>query len=754
MKPRVRHSPTAAAMLVAAAASAATVRILPQEDSAPIAFAADEIATAVEAAGAKVLIGTGGMSPGATIIHLEAPGPETTQPAEAQPPPAIPPNQPESFVIFRDKTVGPPLELWAWGSDERGAMYAGLEIAEHIALYGLPADGSLPDLSRRAQPSLDFRCYKLNMPLPGTRYLGDEWAQHNDWFWDMHYWREFLNMLARNRYNALSLWSAHPYPQMVKLSKYPEAATLSDDDLAKNQEFFHAILRMAGDRGIDTYLVTWNIHVSPTFAEAHGIRDAGQDSPLVRDYQKECVRELLVQYPELTGIGTCPGENMPMSAAEREQWIRDTYVKGIEESGRSVPFLHRYWGGQAGPTQEIVAANYEGPMYVTLKYNGEHMYSSPEPHFVDEAWTDQVPRDYDIVWHLRNDDIYALRWGDPDFARATLQNCQDSYATGFLIGSEIWLPGEDYIHTPEAAKHKTWDYDFEKQWCRFMLWGRLGYDLTTPMEVFKRHFQVRFGDAAGEQAFEALREASKIAPLVTAFHWNYMNGDWYPEGNVGPWNTGAGRGKNWRLTGEGAGDTAQFHDVLEWMFNHTIDDGFVDIPEYTGEMLPLRGQPAPRGTGRIYPPEVADLLDQHAAAALQRAAAAATYASADNKEFECLNSDLRAWGVLGHYYAAKIRGACSLMWFIASGEQQDQAEAIRHLTEALAWWKKLVRVTKRHYAPHEVWLFGEFDWERYLPEVERDIQIARTIEPAPDEVEKSGFLLPSGEERPAFNAAP
>jgi hypothetical protein len=148
---------------------------------------------------------------------------------------------------------------------------------------------------------------------------------------------------------------------------------------------------------------------------------------------------------------------------------------------------------------------------------------------------------------------------------------------------------------------------------------------------------------------------------------------------------------------------------------------------------------------------VAAILDQHATVCLQHAAAAATAIEKGNEEFDCLNDDLRAWGVLGHYYAAKIRGACSLMWFIAGGEEQDRDAAVQQLTQALNWWNKLVWVTKRHYVPHEVWLFGQFDWEKYLPEVQRDIEIARTIKPAPDEVEALGLLLPPGPDRPRFD---
>ncbi len=37
--------------------------------------------------------------------------------------------------------------------------------------------------------------------------------------------------------------------------------------------------------------------------------------------------------------------------------------------------------------------------------------------------------------------------------------------------------------------------------------------------------------------------------------------------------------------------------------------------------------------------------------------------------------------------------------------------------------------TENHYVTHEVWLFGQFDWKRYQPDVEADIRIAREAKP-------------------------
>jgi hypothetical protein len=111
------------------------------------------------------------------------------------------------------------------GGDARGAMYGALDFAEQLEL-----DGKVRD--REEQPSLSVRALKFNVPLPGTGYLSEEDLANNQWFWSMDYWRKFLDMAARNRYNAITFWSAHPYGRVVRVPKYPEATDVEAAELS------------------------------------------------------------------------------------------------------------------------------------------------------------------------------------------------------------------------------------------------------------------------------------------------------------------------------------------------------------------------------------------------------------------------------------------------------------------------------------------------------------------------------------------
>jgi dienelactone hydrolase len=417
---------------------------------------------------------------------------------------------------------------------------------------------------------------------------------------------------------------------------------------------------------------------------------------------------------------------MPQDARGREEFIRDTYLAGISASGRKdLFFLQRYWGGDPPLTQELVARNSPVPMFVSIKFNGEHMYSSPRPHFFDRRWVDQEPRDYGVIWHLRNDDLFTLRWGDPEFVRATIGNCAASGA-GFLTGSEIWIDGADYIHGDDAKSHVNWKWDFDRLWLRYQLWGRLGYDPATPDRVFEDLIAAHFGRELAPKVLQATAAASRLHPRLTSFHWNYMNGDWYPEGCVGSWVTGKefGRGKNLRLN-----DTI-FHDVLEFIFNQTVEDTMESIPGFVGRKV----HDTPAVAGRATPLDVATQIDADAAIAQKLADELA--AKNPKNELLCWTLDLKTQAALARYYAAKIRGATHLALHFA-GQDGEQAAAVAELEQALARWKELAALGDAHYKEHEVWLMGPFSWGRYEKAVARDVEIARTARSDPEGVRKS-----------------
>jgi len=705
------------------------LKIVKQEGSPLIDFAVSEIKCALSKIGFTVSIfsfseidETGGLS---ILIGSLSEAPwlkEFLVKHEIEPPDL----KPEGFAIRTKKTDDYTKLIIVIGSDQKGAMYGGLDIAEVISL-----EGNIDAVMHKEEnPFLEMRGVKFNMLLKGYGLRGEGgkyWDEESSaWFFNLLYWNKYLDFLARSRYNTLTLWCGHPYHYMVKLEKYPEATAFSEKELDSNIQFFRTIMAMAKDRGIDTYVVTWNIHVSPELAKANNIPQDGYDSLLVKDYMKECVKALLKTYPDLKGVGTCAGERMTKDLRYNAQWVKDTYIAAIRESDRNVSLLFRAWYADPEITQEVIASDYPAPVYISQKYNGEHMYSSTTPHDYKEKWITQKPRSYKLFWHLRNDDLYIFRWGDPQFVRETIKNCKADYSVGYFQGSEDIVLGLDLQHS-EIKEHL-----FEKHWFREMLWGRLGYNPAIPEEFWVKMFKKRFGSEVGEDVYRALVSASKIIPTTTCFHWNYMDGDWYPEFCLGGWNTGG----NYR---EYKGEGSKFHSILEWIFNHTLEEKWLTIPDYVNRVVSV-GEVS---EGEIAPIDVADKLYKYSEETLGLVCNVKKKAASINVELECTLLDLEALAYLGHYYAEKTRGATELMFFLRTGDKAHQAKSIEHLSKALEWWDKLMDVTSSHYATshllHASWMGAhtkpeDFHWYRHRKDVLRDIEVAKQLGIAPHRI--------------------
>ena len=93
---------------------------------------------------------------------------------------------------------------------------------------------------------------------------------------------------------------------------------------------------------------------------------------------------------------------------------------------------------------------------------------------LSDAYWNPPPVNHRVVWTVRNEDFYVLRWGAPDFIREFIANNGAPHVGGVLVGSECYIPAKDYITL--EGKHKTWTWAFERQWLWYALWGRLLYN--------------------------------------------------------------------------------------------------------------------------------------------------------------------------------------------------------------------------------------------------------------------------------------
>jgi len=96
------------------------------------------------------------------------------------------------------------------GAMQNGLMYAGLELAETIQ-DGKNYFRSVICPTNRICPN---RGIKFNFPLdartPSYDDTGDAAQKNIETMWDFDFWKNYLENMARYRYNLLTLWTFHP----------------------------------------------------------------------------------------------------------------------------------------------------------------------------------------------------------------------------------------------------------------------------------------------------------------------------------------------------------------------------------------------------------------------------------------------------------------------------------------------------------------------------------------------------------------
>jgi hypothetical protein len=613
------------------------------------------------------------------------------------------------------------------GSDENGLLYGCLALSEELR-NGV----ALPRIkARKEQANLPFRAIKFNLPWDTYRH-SQALDQHQETCKDLRFWEAFLDMMAQNRFNALTLWNLHPFPFMIRPTNFPEACPFTEQELADWQKLYRGIFRLAKERGIDTYLVNWNIYVSPEFAKAHQvtldnldhkIHATGDTSEIIKRYTRECVTQVLNEYPDLTGLGFTHGEAMwGMTPRQRQDWFGETILAGMRQASRKAKLIHRVplsanlalGGSTSVDTEELTRKAMEeldfleGPIWAEIKFNWSHAFSSPKLIKVhggklNNTYFKPAPKNYKIAWMARNEDIFCLRWGVPGFIREHIATNTQAYVGGYFVGSECYIPAKDYFTKPGLGV--DWQYAFERQWLFYKLWGRLLYNPATPDAVFSAEFTRRYGPKA-----QHLLQASALAGTTPLRLASYFDFTWdftlYSEGFMALNNK-----------------SMDYISVDRQINQPPADKDYVSVLDYVKAM-------SNGGTfekNRITPPNLIQQLEQDC----QKALALVKPIGATNSALRYEVADVKAWAHLGLYFAQKLRGAVALQLYRVKGDEKNKALAIQYLQNALKQWDEVIAITRPLYNDMPLVHFSEsddsrrFHWEKLRPAVANDIDIAR-----------------------------
>jgi hypothetical protein len=634
---------------------------------------------------------------------------------------------PESFRIRRSGLAG----VKVTGTDASGAMYGGLEVAERVRL-GLP----LENLERT--PFVAKRGIKFNIPFdartPSYDDTGDSAQRNIATMYDMAFWEAYLDDLARYRYNVLSLWTTHPYPSIVKLAVYPEVALddvyrvsdgvfrphhrnrLQDVDLdapgtltlvkkiSMEEKIAHwqRVFQHAEDRGIEIYLFHWNVMTFGATGK-HGITPE-QTNPVTVDYLRQSVRQALLTYPQIKGIGVTAGENADNHITGEysiENFLFNTYGRAMtdvleQQPDRALRFIFRRHMTGLGPITASFA-DFPGEFNTSFKYAIGHMYTTRKPLLFDRQFRNEVEAYGTPCWfNLRNDDIFVLRWGSPGYVREYLQQMPHDVMPGFYMGSDGYVWGREFVaRNPEMAGR----LEIDKHWYRFRMWGQLAYDPERGRAYWEAVLSHRFPGVDAGLLYEAWAAVSEVIPLVNALCFKPNDAMVAPEGCI---------------------DREGFLTVDDYYF----DPDWHQPMEGSGmRSVKAWGQAAAAGKELegVSPLQVADNLDGCAASALDALPSLRQKVGHSVELDETLN-DIESMAYLGRYYADKLRGAAKLAAFREDpGQRQYGAEAVVHLKDAVREWRAYAALASAQYRPQLLARTHVLDWTGILREVEQEV---------------------------------
>jgi len=319
----------------------------------------------------------------------------------------------------------------------------------------------------------------------------------------------------------------------------------------------------------------------------------------------------------------------------------------------------------------------------------------------------RYPKRYDMNWKLWNGGTTrVLLWADPEYVRRFV-------GTTYLYDSPNWDVNEPLATKMEAqapgmkpfdlmpAKYRYYDYEFERYWHFYQVWGRVGYNPDTPPEIWQREFDRRFGKAAAPHVEAGLHRASQILPyIVAASDYPYSL---FPttRGWAERQSLGAKLSEYARNTGS---DIQQF-ESLEEAAQRIVNGGV---------------------TTRRTPDAVSRWFDETADAVLaQVKQAEKNIGSKRGNEFDSTMTDLRILANLARFHARRVPAAVHYNIFKLTGDVHEFDDAITGERDAIAAWRAIVEAAGDRYTFNLAMGLPNFNlaghWRDELLKLENDL---------------------------------
>ena len=625
-----------------------------------------------------------------------------------------------------------PEQLIVAGRDERGLVYALLELARAVELAN--SEVSLFDaiLPVAESPHLSWRSLQLFLC---NRKL------EREWFYSEAFWDEYLTRLARSRYNNLSLTFGHqiaylspPYPFLVDVPEFPQVRPLdfSLEERDRHLEMLARVAALTRQRSLHFTFAVWSQH-------AHSYGDPmvrGLTAEILADYNAAGLARVLAACPEIDGVQF--RMNVESGVPEdRQAEFYEPQFRAIGACGRPIRLDLRA-KGLADATIQL-ARQLVPDAAISTKHWCEHLgmpYPMPaiqqydRDHYRRYGTWDLLrkPRPYPLVHRLWSAGSQrALLWGDPEWVGRFATSCSRD-GIGFEVMApltnkgvrdqrSLWQVIADPSYPSHAEEHRRY-------WMFYLLFGRLGYAPESTPEIWRRELHHRFGEAAAavEQLYHI---GSQILPLLTILlQWSASLWRFWPE----------------CFPGRDLDQDAQIEP--------SDPTQFYRIDEYVEDILQNRL------CGKWTPPHAASRLrllaekTRNALASLDRIPSLP-----EESELRHTRLDFTLLAHLAEYHAHRLLAATHLALYRRIGEAARLAAARLLLQQARDHWSALSAIADGLYSDDLI--FGRREeghcghWKDDLQVVEGDLaSIEQLIAELPEAPSSRSASFPGGDVHP------
>jgi hypothetical protein len=634
------------------------------------------------------------------------------------------PEAKESLLIHHVDSNGRPMLLLT-APDERGLMYALLDVADRVRWAGnanQPFEQVRDSVESPAAPQRALSVYTVNR------------ANWESRFYDDRYWQGYFDLLAQNRFNSFVLifgyenggFLAPPYPYFFDTEGFDAVRMIgiTPQEQQKNLAALNRLIQLAHERGIDVTLGIWD-HIYRGGVQANGTPGSenalkqptphlvwGVTAQNLTPYTKAALSRLLKLVPDVDAIqfrmhdesglknseqvafwhdvfGTLKQQSPKIRFDLRAKGLPDTVIDDAVNSGINFRITTKFWMEQMG-----------------LPFHPTHI-NPPNQFDRRHSYADllRYPQRYRMHWRLWNGGTArVLLWADPDYARRFVDATHLYDGDGFEVNEPLCTKMQAQAHDAKPfellnPQYRYYDYEFERYWHLFQVFGRLGYNPDAPAEIFDREFARRFGAEAGPHVEKALHRASQVLPRIVAACYPYsafpMTRGWAEKQILG--------------------------DLAKYASAETSD--VAQFASFDEEAQVLLGQ---LETAKTHPTQTARWF-QRTSDDVNREVEQVERQVGErrSKEFISTITDLKILSNLALFHARRIPAAVAWNLYKRTGNAQCLDEAIAGERSAQAAWQQLVAAAGDVYTDDLAMGNRKTDlcghWKDQLPLLERSI---------------------------------